>query len=63
MRNIIDDLNNRRKMYEDERNDEEQALRAQYAKDKGTETMDNEIEKLNCRVNQKLVSLVTEKIF
>ncbi|KAK3095669.1 hypothetical protein FSP39_017428 [Pinctada imbricata] len=61
MRNIIDDLNNRRKMYENERNDEEQAIRAQHGKDKGTDAMDDELEKLSAKTNQKLAHLHNEE--
>ncbi|XP_061192886.1 trichohyalin-like [Saccostrea echinata] len=56
-RNVKEDLLNKRKMLEDERREEEQVIRQSHAKDKDTSMMEDELERLDAKTNQKLARL------
>ncbi|XP_062614600.1 trichohyalin-like [Saccostrea cucullata] len=56
-RNVKEDLLNKRKMLEDERREEEQVIIQSHAKDKDTSMMEDELERLDAKTNQKLARL------
>ncbi|KAJ8316889.1 hypothetical protein KUTeg_004793 [Tegillarca granosa] len=57
--NILNDLRNKKKMYEDERNDSIQDLKLKHGKN--TQTMEEEKEQIDARINQKLGRLYEDE--
>lgn len=60
-RNVVEDLLNRRKMLEDDRMEEEQAIKQAHVKDKDTTVMEDELEQLDAKTNQKLAQIYEEE--
>ncbi|XP_056006529.1 trichohyalin-like [Ostrea edulis] len=60
-RNLKEDLSNRRKILEDERKEEEQIIRQCHVKDKDTSVMEDELERLDAKTNQKLARIHEEE--